>query len=69
MGATTFEEVFTSLPREERDIPVAVARKEVKQADEDSEEESPQRFEMGRDPLDVPAFMRRRAYADTNFGS
>jgi cell division protein FtsZ len=69
LGATTFEDVFTSLPREERDIPVPVARKEVMQENEESEEESPQRLEMGRDPLDVPAFMRRRAYADTNFGS
>ena len=69
LGATTFEEVFTSLPREEREIPVPVARKEVVKEEEDSEEESLQRFEMSRDPLDVPAFMRRRAYADTNFGS
>jgi cell division protein FtsZ len=69
LGATTFEEVFTTMPREERDIPVPVARKEVKQEDVDSEEDTPQRFEMSRDPLDVPAFMRRRAYADSNLGS
>jgi cell division protein FtsZ len=69
LGATTFEDVFSAFPREEREIPDPITRKVVKKNDEASEEESPQRFEMGRDPLDVPAFMRRRAYADTDFGS
>ena len=71
LGATTFEDVFTTLPREEREIPVPVARKKVVKVDvdENSEDKSPQGFEMGCDPLDVPAFMRRRAYADTNLGS
>ncbi|MGB2955603.1 MAG: cell division protein FtsZ [Anaerolineales bacterium] len=67
LGATTFEDVFTSFSREERVIPEPITRKIVKEA-VDEEEESPQRFEMGRDPLDVPAFMRRRAYANSTYG-
>jgi len=67
LGATTFEDVFTSFSREERVIPEPITRKIVKEVI-DEEEESPQRFEMGRDPLDVPAFMRRRAYANSTYG-
>ncbi len=67
LGATTFEDVFTSFSREERVIPEPITRKIVKEV-VDEEEESPQRFEMGRDPLDVPAFMRRRAYANSTYG-
>ncbi len=67
LGATTFEDVFTSFSREERVIPEPITRKIVKEV-VDEEEESPQRFEMGRDPLDVPAFMRRRAYANSPYG-
>lgn len=64
LGATTFEDVFCSFPKEERETPAPITRKMVKEG-EDIEEETPQRFEMGRDPLDVPAFMRRRAYANS----
>ncbi len=67
LGATTFEDVFTSFSREERVIPEPITRKIVKEVVEE-EDESPQRFEMGRDPLDVPAFMRRRAYANSPYG-
>ena len=67
LGATTFEDVFSSFSREERVIPEPITRKIVKEV-VDEEEESPQRFEMGRDPLDVPAFMRRRAYANSPYG-
>ena len=68
LGATTFEDVFTSFTREDREIPAPITRKIVKSnpdTNAEVEEESPQRFEMGRDPLDVPAFIRRRAYADS----
>ncbi len=72
LGATTFEDVFTSFTRGDREIPAPIQRKVVKEsvasvAEEESE--LAERFEMGRDPLDVPAFMRRRAYANTTFGS
>jgi cell division protein FtsZ len=67
LGAATFEDVFTSFSREERVIPEPITRKIVKEVVEE-EDESPQRFEMGRDPLDVPAFMRRRAYANSPYG-
>ncbi|MCJ7715737.1 MAG: cell division protein FtsZ [Anaerolineales bacterium] len=67
LGATTFEDVFSSFSREERVVPEPITRKMVKEI-ENEEEESPQRFEMGRDPLDVPAFMRRRAYANSTIG-
>lgn len=67
LGAVTFEDVFTSFSREERVIPEPITRKVVKEV-VNEEEESTQRFEMGRDPLDVPAFMRRRAYANSTYG-
>ena len=67
LGAATFEDVFTSFNREDRVIPEPITRKIVKEV-VDEEEESLQRFEMGRDPLDVPAFMRRRAYANSTYG-
>ena len=67
LGATTFEDVFNSFTREDRESPPPVQRKVVK-PENGSEEELAERFEMGRDPLDVPAFMRRRAYANTSFG-
>jgi cell division protein FtsZ len=67
LGATTFEDVFSSFSREERVIPEPITRKIVKEVINE-EEESSQRFEMGRDPLDVPAFMRRRAYANSTYG-
>jgi cell division protein FtsZ len=67
LGAATFEDVFTSFSREERVIPEPITRKVVKEV-VNEEEESTQRFEMGRDPLDVPAFMRRRAYANSTYG-
>lgn len=67
LGATTFEDVFNSFTRQDRESPPPVKRKVVK-PESGSEEELEERFEMGRDPLDVPAFMRRRAYANTSFG-
>jgi len=69
LGPATFDDVFTNFSREERAAPAPITRKIVKESveGESEEEESPQRFEMGRDPLDVPAFMRRRAYANSTF--
>ena len=67
LGATTFEDVFSSFTRQDREIPAPIQRKMVK-AEQEGEEQAEERFEMGRDPLDVPAFMRRRAYADISFG-
>ena len=55
--------------RQEREIPAPITRKVVKKEVGEASEASPQQFEMSRDPLDVPAFMRRRAYADTDFRS
>ena len=69
LGATTFEDVFTSFTREDRETPPSIHRKSSKESSSGEEDESAQRFEMGRDPLDVPAFMRRRAYANTQLGS
>ncbi len=66
LGAATFEDVFSSFSREERIIPEPITRKIVKEVI-DEEEESPQRFEINRDPLDIPAFMRRRAYANSTY--
>ena len=69
LGATTFEDVFTSFTQSDREIPAPIQRKVVKESVVEEESELAERFEMGRDPLDVPAFMRRRAYANTTFGS
>lgn len=66
LGATTFEDVFTSFTREDRETPPPVQRRKVQESSRVEEEESVERFEM--DPLDVPAFMRRRAYANTQLG-
>jgi cell division protein FtsZ len=68
LGATTFEDVFSSFTREDSETPAPVQRVAVpQQASGEKESEEEGRIEMGRDPLDVPAFMRRRAYANTNF--
>lgn len=69
LGATTFEDVFTSFTREDRETPPPIQRKSVKESPEKEGDDTAQRFEMGRDPLDVPAFMRRRAYASSQTGS
>ncbi len=66
LGATTFEDVFSSFTRADREVPPAVKRTRVPEKAE-GEREPEQRIEMGSDPLDVPAFMRRRAYANANF--
>ena len=66
LGATTFEDVFSSFTRPEREQPEPVHRKPIPEKTA-SEDEPGQRIEMGSDPLDVPAFMRRRAYARTDF--
>lgn len=68
LGATTFEDVFTSFTKEDR-APAPVQRRAVKESPSREVDESAQHQEMGRDPLDVPAFMRRRAYASSQFGS
>jgi hypothetical protein len=68
LGATTFEDVFSSFTREDRESPAPIQRKKVTESSSVEEDESAQRFDMGRDPLDVPAFMRRRAYANTQLG-
>lgn len=69
LGATTFEDVFTSFTREDREGLPPVQRRAVKEDPAGEEDEAAQRLEMGRDPLDIPAFMRRRAYANSQFGS
>ena len=68
LGATTFEDVFTSFTKEDR-APAPVQRRAVKESPSREVDESAQHHEMSRDPLDVPAFMRRRAYASSQFGS
>ena len=68
LGATTFEDVFTSFTKEDRETPPPVQRRKAQENSSLEEEEAAQRFEMGRDPLDVPAFMRRRAYANNQLG-
>ena len=69
LGATTFEDVFTSFTKEDRETPPPVQRKTAGSNPDQKDDQSAQRHEMSRDSLDVPAFMRRRAYANTQFGS
>lgn len=68
LGATTFEDVFTSFTKEDRETPPVVQRKAAIE-NPAGEEGDVQRQEISRDPLDVPAFMRRRAYASSQFNS
>jgi cell division protein FtsZ len=68
LGATTFEDVFTSFTKEDRETPPTVQRKTAIE-NPAGEEGNAQRQEISRDPLDVPAFMRRRAYASSQFNS
>jgi cell division protein FtsZ len=68
LGATTFEDVFTSFTREDRESPPPVQRKTKKGSSSQHSDQAEHRSEMSRDSLDVPAFMRRRAYANTQFG-
>ena len=56
LGATTFEDAVTSISRRKR-APQPTSRKE-----EEVKVDQPA-MDTGRDPLDVPAFMRRRAYS------
>jgi len=80
LGATTFNDVFGDFTRQAS--PVATINRTVKQevpslpdepaepvVQQDLEEVSAGSGEVTRDPLDVPAFMRRRAYANIPFGS
>lgn len=67
LGATTFEDVFSSFTRQDREVPAPVQRKPIPGRKEGEEEQTSQQLEVGRDPLDVPAFMRRRAYAREDF--
>lgn len=56
LGATTFEEAFTSISRRKRESDPVPERESAR------ESVQPQ-VERGGDPLDVPAFMRRRSYS------
>jgi cell division protein FtsZ len=72
LGATTFEDVFSTLGRRDRREPAPMTRNEVEEAVEQiSEDQNAVDVEaaVSKDPLDVPAFMRRRAYANISFGS
>ena len=62
LGATTFEDAFTDIARESR-LPLTSSRKQNQEAESEGELNEPQPAQMGGDPLDVPAFMRRRAYS------
>lgn len=65
LGATTFEDAFTDIARESR-LPLTSSRKQNQEAESEGELKEPQPAQMGGDPLDVPAFMRRRAYSTFN---
>lgn len=61
LGATTFEEAFTSITHRKRES--ASEKTEVDQRASVHRESIQPEIETGRDPLDVPAFMRRRSYS------
>lgn len=72
LGAATFDDVFSSFARESSDLPGQTARDTTHQkpaVQQELKEVSTEQVEVNRDPLDVPAFMRRRAYANISFGS
>lgn len=61
LGATTFEEAFTSITHRKREF--ASEKTEDDQRVSVHRETIQPELETGRDPLDVPAFMRRRSYS------
>lgn len=61
LGATTFEEAFTSITHRKRES--ASEKTEDDQRVSVHRETIQPEIETGRDPLDVPAFMRRRSYS------
>lgn len=61
LGATTFEEAFTSITHRKRES--ASEKTEDDQRASVHRETIQPEIETGRDPLDVPAFMRRRSYS------
>lgn len=61
LGATTFEEAFTSITHRKRES--ASEKTEDDQRASVHRESIQPEIETGRDPLDVPAFMRRRSYS------
>jgi cell division protein FtsZ len=72
LGAATFDDVFSSFARETGAVPEQMVTQNTYQDPEgqpEYEEVHAQPVEVTRDPLDVPAFMRRRAYANISFGS
>ena len=72
LGAATFDDVFSSFARETSAVPEQMVTQNTYQDPEgrpEYEEVPAQPVEVTRDPLDVPAFMRRRAYANISFGS
>ena len=72
LGAATFDDVFNSFTRETGAVPEQVVSQAAYQdpgAQPELVEVPAQPVEVNRDPLDVPAFMRRRAYANISFGS
>lgn len=61
LGATTFEEAFTSITQRKREF--TSEKEEENQRTSGQRETIHPEIETGRDPLDVPAFMRRRSYS------
>jgi cell division protein FtsZ len=74
LGASTFDDVFSSMAKDTQ-VPERVQERQTQtqresvSVPEEVEEVSAEMVEVTRDPLDVPAFMRRRAYANISFGS
>jgi cell division protein FtsZ len=80
LGAATFDDIFGDFTRSASQVPAQVNqldrpdqttsnRAQVQLQETVSEEEPAGQVEVSRDPLDVPAFMRRKAYANISFGS
>jgi len=80
LGAATFDDVFGEFTRDASQVPIRESQvaHSVTAAQESSsapivvpemEEVTVGPIEVSRDPLDVPAFMRRKAYANISFGS
>ena len=81
LGADTFDDIFGEFTRDAGQVPVQMSRPESsKPADHreiqlentargEMEKAAAGSVEAAKDPLDVPAFMRRKAYANISFGS
>lgn len=78
LGADTFDDVFGDFAHKASQVPIRELGRAARSSGQETIPQAPapqqvevnaEAAEVSRDPLDVPAFMRRKAYANISFGS